>query len=261
MAIERELHEAARPADPASVVRAWPASAGVVSPLARRPVDGPLQLPAAARLVVLPDVPSAVGAASLLPLLALWLAREGLAVLVHRPSALAGPGSAAEVLGSLGIAPACGASDMADRWARREPAVVATGLIAPPEGAASWPLATPRGPRQVLHVVPCDDLAAEQQASAWAAHGGAAALLLAGPFGIDAHHGPRIDVWFDGCRQPLLGSAATDEPPAHRAPLPRDSSAAAAAVFAQQVLSGERPAPGPMLALAQRIMATWAQLG
>lgn len=262
MAIERKHHEAGRPADPALVVRAWPASAGLVSPLASRPIDGPLQLPPSARVVVLPDVPVALGqAASLLPLLALWLAHEGLPVLVHRPGALEAPGSAASVLGSLGIAPACGASDVADRWARREPAVVATGRITPAGGSAAWPLATPRGPRQVLHVVRCDTPATEQQAAAWAAEGGAAAMLLAGPFGVDAHHGPRVEVWLDGHRHPSLGSAAADEPPAQRAPMPRDGSAAAAAVFAQQVLSGERPVPGPVQALARRIIALWARLG
>ncbi len=263
MAIEREHHTSGRSADPASVMPALPMPAGVVSPLARRPVAGPLQLPGAARVIVMPDVPAAPGTASLLPLLALWLAREGVAVLVHRPGALEGPGSAVAVLGSLGIAPARGAADVADRWARREPAVVATGLIVPAGRAAlaHWPLVTPRGPRQVLHVVRCDDGATEQQAAAWAAHHRAAALLLAGPFGIDAHHGPRVEVWLEGRRHPALGSAAADEPPAHRSPMPRDTSAAATAVFAQQVLSGERPAPGPMQALAQRILATWALLG
>lgn len=261
MAIERELLEAGHPGDPARGVRAWPASAGLVSPLPQRPADGPLQLPPTSRVLVLPDVPVAPGqAASLLPLLALWLAHEGLPVLVHRPGALEGPASAASVLGSLGIAPACGASDVADRWARREPAVMATGRITPAGGAAPWTLATPRGPRQVLHVVHCDNPATEQQAAAWAAGGGAAAMLLAGPFGIDAHHAPRVEVWLDGQRQPSLGAAAADEPPAQRAPMPRDASAAAAAVFAQQVLSGERPAPGPVQALARRIIALWARL-
>lgn len=264
MAIEREHHEAEATAGTWQRPRFTTGStAGRLVALAARVAAaqaGALWLPGEGPLIVLPDTaaaPPRAGAGpmvgpSLVPWLALWLAREGLAVLLHGPGAAHGGGGAAEVLHSLGIAHAADAGDVSDRWARREPAVVSTSALAPglrPAGL-TWRLLAPRGPRLGLRVVPCDTPGSERSTAAWAAHSGAAVLLLAGATPTGSRHCPRAEVWIGGRLRPELGIPATDEPASGWTPLPRDTGAAASALFVQELLSGVRPTPEPLRRLA-----------
>jgi hypothetical protein len=205
----------------------------------------PWQPPARAAVpactVMLPDDDAGGAEPSLLPLLALWLAHEGWTVLVHRPGAAWTPESAAAVLGRLGIAPAQSADEVADRWARREPAAAPLALF---EGRTADATA------RTLRVVPCPDAATERELGAWAERSGSATLCVADGTLGDARRCPRVEVWIGGCHRPDLGRPAVAEAPAHWAPLPRQPDPTATAVFVQQVLSGERPMPGPLLQLA-----------
>jgi hypothetical protein len=229
---------------------------------------GALCLPGEGPLIVLPDAAAAppklartIAGPTLVPWLALWLAREGLSVLVHGPGASRGGGGAAEVLHSLGISPASDSDDVTDHWARREPAVVATSALAPRPRPTDmgWQLMAPQGPRPCLRVVPCDAAGGARSAAAWAARSGAAVLLLVGAPITDPHHGPRAEVWMGGQLRTDLAAPATDESPAKWTPLPHDTGAAATALFVQELLSGVRPTPQPLRRLAWLVeRAAWA---
>jgi len=217
------------------------------------PGEGPLiVLPDAAAAAAAPRLARTIAGPTLVPWLALWLAREGLSVLVHGPGATQGGGGAAEVLHSLGIGPARDADDVTDRWARREPAVVASSALAAGLGPTGmgWQFMVPQGPRPCLRVVPCDAPGSARSAAAWAAHSGAAALLLVGEPITDQHHGPRSEVWIGGRLRADLAAPASDESPAGWTPLPHDTGAAATALFVQELLSGVRPTPQPLRRLA-----------
>jgi hypothetical protein len=233
------------------------------SPPALRPrlPATPPPAPARACTVLLPDLAHGPQAAdrpgappggaepSLLPLLALWLAREGWSVLVHHPGTAAAQPGAAAVLAHLGIAPARSLDDVADRWARREPAAVPASLL---DGAAGGRALAPAAaaPARVLRVVPCRTAEAERDLAAWAAASRVDALGVADGALGDARRCPRVEVWIGGRHRPELGHAAQAEPPARWAPLPREPDGTATAVFVQQVMSGERPMPEPLRQLA-----------
>ena len=233
-----------------------PAAGAALLPQVRaRPHAGPaeprLRLGPGAPVVLLPDWDDAAtaGVPHLLPLLALWLAREGLHVLVHRPGAPGRAEGATAVLASLGIAAAHDAIDVADRWARREPAWVSSALLAP-AAVGDWRLALPAGTRPALPLVPCTQAHEATAAAGWARSSGALVLCLHGPFAAEARHGPWVEAWRGREPRPGLGLAVIDEPLARWAPLPRGATAATAAVWVQDVLSGARPLPEPLQRLA-----------
>lgn len=223
-----------------------------------------LRLPASACVVVLPDGPGPDDSQGpyWVALLALWLARDGLAVLVHRPGAPAARGGAADVLGSLGIAAVHDAAEVADRWARREPALLATARLDPVAAAAGggWPLAVPLGPQRVLRIVPGGRVGIASERAGLAMRAGHALLQLDGPWPADARHGPGLAVWIAGARRPELGAAAFDEPLGCATPVPCGATATVA-VAVQDVLSGALPVPAALQALAQRVTLAMRAIG
>ncbi len=229
------------------------------------------------------------GAVPTRALLALWLAREGVAVLLHQHRRAAGAGrsaapsadGAAAVMLSLGIAPTFTAADVVDRWARREPALIeaaaqgsrlawpaAESPDAPsgePPGTMADTLAgglrrTPGGVAWPLQVLSCSDADTHRRLAHWARRSGTSLILLAGAWPGDTRHCPRVDVWIGGCPRPDLGCAAFDAAPATRAPMPSRAGAAAAALYAQGVLSGERPMPEPLRQLVAAVSRTMQAL-
>jgi anthranilate phosphoribosyltransferase len=224
-----------------------------------------MDIRSARSIVVLPSLHGADAAPMLTPLLALWLAREGHAVLVHGPrSAACGP-TCGEVLQDLGVAPASNADDVAARWARREPAFLATETLCPalgqllePCAALGWRapahhvarLLAPAHCGPVLQVLPYRRASSGLLLAGWAALRGAHVMLLPGTDGepvADPRHQPRIDVLIGGRPRTDLCAAAAAGAPAEWPVLPRDSAATTTAIWVQDVLSGERPLPLSLL--------------
>jgi anthranilate phosphoribosyltransferase len=63
----------------------------------------------------------------------------------------------------------------------------------------------------------------------------------------DPRRQPRIDGWIDGAWRPELSLPAHEGVLSELPLLPRTHDAATTALYIQDVLSGERPAPGPLL--------------
>ena len=215
---------------------------------------------------------------NLTPLLALWLAREGLHVLMHGPVSVGRRVGSASILQDLGLPPAQQLTDIRRAWSRREPAFVPTGLLCPAlQALLDYRQALGvRGPghtvakmlnpvvgaptlRLVSHTHP--EFGALM--AAWAETSAADAMLLRGTEGepvADPRRQPRVDTWLGGRLRPELSLAAHEgvltEPPL----LPRETSAAHTAIYVQEVLSGMRPIPPPVARQAAQILATLACL-
>lgn len=237
-----------------------------------------LDIPGPRALVVLPSLHGADSTPMLTPLLALWLAREGHAVLVHGPrSAACGP-TCGEVLQDLGVAPAAHAEDVAARWERREPAFLPTETLCPalrhllqPCASLGWRspahqvarLLAPERCAPVLRVLPYRRASSGRLLADWARLRGEHVMLLPGADGEPvAHprHQPRIDVLIAGQPRPDLCAAAATGVPADWPVLPRDSGATSTALWVQEVLSGERPLPAPLLRQSRLVAAALASL-
>jgi hypothetical protein len=217
---------------------------------------GRLVLPADAAVLVLPEWPD-LGAPHVLPLLALWLAREGRPVLVHRPAGEDPAAATGLVLHNLGIAEAQDAEDVADRWARREPALVSSALLTTPGRCpGAWRLAVPAGPRVALPLVACGSAGDRDSAAFVAGLSGQAWLCL-----LQAAEGPRgsplapsLAAYLGTAPMagPALGLPA--DPMERWGATTRGGGPAAAALFAQDVLSGARPLPEPLRRLAAGVV-------
>lgn len=223
------------------------------------PGTGRLHLPADAIVLVLPEWPE-TGAPHLLPLFALWLAREGRPVIVHRPGVPSHTADTGAVLLNLGIAEAQDAEDVADRWARREPALVSSALLAAPGRCPeAWRLAVPSGPRVALPLVACSGVSERAAAAFAAGPGGQPWLCLlqpaAGEPGSDPRSAPSLEAYRGTVPMAAVGLGLSPEPMERWAAGARGSGAAAAAVFVQDVLSGARPLPEPLRRLAAGVIA------
>jgi hypothetical protein len=83
-------------------------------------------------------------------------------------------------------------------------------------------------------------------------------MLLRGTEGepvADPRRQPRIDTWMAGLMRPELSSAAQEGVLSEMPLLPRATDAASTAVYVQEILSGMRPAPGPLTRQAGLIIA------
>ena len=214
----------------------------------------------------------------LTPLLALWLAREGVRVLLHGPLSDPLGVTSAEVLLGLGLTPAAHAADVTQAWARREPAFMATTQLCPALGpvlqrahGAAWRSLARRLVRLLNPVVGARVLLVAHQGShesaqtlaRWAEAEGAALMLLRGAEGepvADLRLRPRIDSWLGGAHQP--GHSCQAQRKGMGAPplWPQQADAAATALYAQAVLSGERPAPPPLAAQVALILGLLPRL-
>jgi anthranilate phosphoribosyltransferase len=229
-------------------------------------------------VVLLPSYNGSRKLPNLTPLLALWLAREGHRVLVHGPEHDANRVTTAEILHDLGLPAAQGLPDIEQAWARREPAFVPTRVLSPPLQAL-LDLRQQIGLRGPGHTVakmlnPVQGAAALRVVNhthpefgalmaQWAETSAVDALLLRGTEGepvADPRRHPKLDTWIDGRQRPDLSGPAHEGVLAELPWLPRETDAAATAVFVQEVLSGMRPVPQPLARQAALIGAALAEL-
>jgi anthranilate phosphoribosyltransferase len=224
-----------------------------------------LAIPASRPTVLLPSYNGARRLPNLTPLLALLLAQQGVAVLVHGPLAEPGRVASAEIFRDLGLPPAGSAADVERAWARREPAFVPIAVLCPPlavllearrvlglrnSGHTVAKLLAPcRGAAPALRVVNHTHPEYATLLASYLALAQADALLLRGTAGepsADPRRTPRMDVFVAGVARPELSQPAQEGVLAGLPVLPRSCDAATTAVYIQGVLSGEKPAPEPL---------------
>lgn len=226
--------------------------------------------------VLLPSYNGARKLPNLTPLLALLLAQEGAQVLVHGPMRDASRVSTAEIFHDLGLPVASNAEEIENGWARREPVFIATDDLCPPLARL---LAVRRvvGLRNSGHTIakvlaPCTGSACLRVVNythpeyaamlgEFLVHTGGDAVLLRGTEGepvADPRRAPRLDVFIAGQARADLSRAAHEGVLTELPVLPRDIDAATTALYIQSVVSGEKPAPGP---LAGQVACLIAALG
>lgn len=237
-----------------------------------------LALPSDRPVVVIPSYNGARRLPNLTPLLAMWLAQEGARVLVHGPLHDPARVTSAEVFHDLGLHPAQGAADVASAWARHEPAFVPTAVLCAPlqrllevrrvvgvrnSGHTVAKMLNPIAGARSLRLVSYTHPEFGALMSGWAQASAADAMLLRGTEGepvADPRRHPKLDTWIAGRQRPDLSGPAHEGVLAELPWLPRETDAAATAVFVQEVLSGMRPVPQPLARQAALIGAALAEL-
>ena len=220
-------------------------------------------------VIVIPSYNGARRLPNLTPLLAMWLAQEGARVLVHGPLHDPTRVTSAAIFHDLGLPAAQTEADVHAAWAMREPAFLPTARLCP----ALQPLLDVRwvvGVRNSGHTVAkmldaitgtrslrlCSYTHPEFGAlmGAWAQRERIDAMLLRGTEGepvADPRRQPRLDTWVGGEQRPEWSAPAQDGVLTGLPLLPREHDAATTAVYVQAVLSGEKPAPAPLLRQVQ----------
>lgn len=229
-------------------------------------------------VVLLPSYNGSRKLPNLTPLLALWLAREGHRVLVHGPEHDANRVTSAEILHDLGLHAAQQVGDIEQAWARREPAYLPTRVLCPPlqalldlrqqiglrgPGHTVAKMLNPIQGASALRVVNHTHPEFGALMARWAEACAADTMLLRGTEGepvADPRRHPRLDTWLAGRQRPELSGPAHEGVLAELPWLPRETDAAATAVFVQEVLSGMRPVPQPLARQAALIGSTLAEL-
>jgi anthranilate phosphoribosyltransferase len=237
-----------------------------------------LQVSSKLPVVLIPSYNGSRKLPNLTPLLALWLAREGMPVLVHGPVSEPGRVTTAAVLHDLGLAPISNPSDIARAWSRREPAFVPTGVLSPKlqallelrrviglrgPGHTVAKMLNPIQGAPVLRLVNHTHPEFGALMSTWAQRPAVDAMLLRGTEGepvADPRRQPRIDTWLGGLLRADLSAPAQEGVLTELPLLPRATDAASTAVYVQEVLSGMRPAPPPLARQAALITAAWSVL-
>lgn len=229
-------------------------------------------------VVVIPSYNGARRLPNLTPLLAMSLAQEGARVLVHGPLADPARVTSAEIFHDLGLPPSRHDEDIASAWARREPAFVPTDALCAPlqrlldvrrvvgvrnSGHTIAKMLGPVRGARCLRLVSYTHPEFGALMSAWAQRDAADAMLLRGTEGeavADPRRQPRIDTWIGGVPCPAGSVAAQDGTVSEMPLLPREHDASTTALYIQSVLSGEKPAPGPLTRQVQLVMAALAAL-
>jgi len=221
-------------------------------------------LPSDRPVVVLPSYNGARRLPNLTPLLAMRLAQEGTNVLVHGPVSDPKRVTTAEIFHDLGLPLARTAAEVEQAWARHEPAFMRTDALCPPlarlldvrwviglrnSGHTIAKMLDPcRGPR-ALRVMNHTHPEFGELMAAYAGKSGADMVLMRGTEGepvADPRRSPKMDVWLGGAPRPDLSCPVHEGVLSELPLLPRSCDAATTALYIQAVLSGEKPAPGPL---------------
>ena len=229
-------------------------------------------------VVLLPSYNGARKLPNLTALLALLLAQEGLPVLVHGPAKDPTRVNTASVFHDLGLPTALDAGDVLDAWSRREPVFIATETLCPPlarlldvrwviglrnSGHSVAKLLDPTALSNAFRVVNHTHPEYNEVLSSFLQHEQAHAMLLRGTEGepvADPRRRPRLDVFLHGQLRSDLSAAAQEGVLTELPVLPRTIDAVTTAVYIQSVISGEKPAPGPLARQAECIATAWHKL-
>lgn len=216
-------------------------------------------------VVVLPSYNGARKLPNLTPLLALLLAAEGLAVLVHGPLHDAGRVTSAAIFHDLGLPHARHPAAVESAWLRRAPVFVDTGSLCPPlarllevrrvvglrnSGHTVAKLLDPFPRGIALRIVNHTHPEYAVLLAAYAAAAAADLLLMRGTEGepvADPRRLPRLDFFIGGSLRADLSLAQQAGSVTGLPLLPSSCDAATTAVYIQSVVSGEKPAPAPLL--------------
>ena len=215
--------------------------------------------------VLLPSYNGSRKLPNLTPLLALLLAQEDVPVLVHGPAHDRARVTTADIFRDLGLPAARDASEVENAWSRHEPAFMRTDVLCP-ELARLLDVRWVVGLRNSGHTVAkvLDPFAGAPSLrvmnythpeyatllASFAQAVGANAMLMRGTEGepvADARRMPRLDVYVHGALRADLSSPAHEGVLSELPVLPRDQKAAGTAMYIQSVVSGEKPAPTPLL--------------
>lgn len=215
--------------------------------------------------VVLPSYNGARKLPNLTALLALMLAQEGVQVLVHGPLHDPGRVTTAEVFHDLGLPTARTAAEIDDAWSRHEPVFIHTEALCPPLARlleARWiiglrnpghtvaKLMSPLRTGAALRVVNYTHPEYGTLLAQFLAHTHADAVLMRGTEGepvADPRRAPKLDVYVGGTLRADLSRTAQDGVLTELPVLPRANDAATTALYIQSVVSGEKPAPAPLV--------------
>lgn len=238
-----------------------------------------IPLKASRPIVVLPSYNGARKLPNLTALLALLLAQDGIPVLVHGPLRDPGRVTTAEIFHDLGLPIAHEAGDVPHAWARHEPVFIATETLCPPLARlldARWviglrnpghtvaKLLDPTRGHGALRVCNYTHPEYAQSLSAFLQHIGANAILMRGTEGepvADPRRLPKLDVYLRGEKRADLSLTAQEGVLTELPVLPREIDAATTAHYIQSVVSGEKPAPAPLLHQAECIQRALAAVG
>ena len=231
-------------------------------------------------MVVLPSYNGARKLPNLTALLALLLAQDGIPVLVHGPARDPGRVTTAEIFHDLGLPIAHEGGDVPHAWARREPVFISTEALCPPLAhllAARWVIGLRNPGHTVAKLIDptrggaalrvCNYTHPEygQALTTFLQHIAANAMLLRGTEGepvADPRRLPKLEVFVHGVARPDLALASQEGVLTELPVLPRAIDAATTAIYIQSVISGEKPAPQPLLQQAlciRRALDAWAQ--
>lgn len=216
-------------------------------------------------VVILPSYNGARKLPNLTSLLALLLAQEDIPVLVHGMPDDPGRVTTAEIFHDLGLPIARDAEDVAAAWQRHEPVYMRTDVLCPPLARlldARWTIGLRNSGHTVAKLLdPCAAGSALRvvnfthpeygtMLTEFLQHTTANAMLMRGTEGepvADPRRMPRLDVFIDGVLRSDLTMAAHDGVLRELPVLPRTCDAATTAVYIQSVISGEQPAPVPLM--------------
>ena len=223
----------------------------------------PLRAPGPA--VVLPSYNGARKLPNLTPLLALMLAREGVPVLVHGMPEDPTRVTTATLFHELGLTEATSADEAAQAWQRHEPVYMRTDRLCPPLARlldARWTiglrnsghtvakLLDPFPARSAMRVVNYTHPEYAHMHTAFLQHIAANAVLMRGTEGepvADARRLPKLDVFIGGQPRADLLTTAQEGVLRELPVLPRTCDAATTALYIRSVMSGEKPAPVPLV--------------
>jgi len=229
-------------------------------------------------VVVIPSYNGARRLPNLTPLLAMSLAQEGAHVLVHGQPQDPARVTSAAIFHDLGLPVAHNEADVHSAWARREPAVMHTQTLCPPlqrlldvrwavgvrnSGHTVAKMLDPCTGARTLRLVSFTHPEFGALMSSWAQRHFVDTMLLRGTEGeavADPRRQPRIDTWIAGELRPEWSVPAQDGVVAELPLLPRENDAATTALYIQAVLSGEKPAPGPLTRQVQMALGALAEI-